>query len=95
MLSSLLNFNKSSGCDEISFNVLKKCFRCEPLRHVFSLFIEIGVFPDKLKITRVSPVYKAGDSSDLNNYKLISVLSCFPRILEIIMNNRLFSYVSQ
>ena len=53
------------------------------------------MFPDKLKITRVSPVYKAGDSSDLTNYRPISVLPCFSKILERIMYNHLFSHVSQ
>ena len=57
--------------------------------------IETGVFPDKLEIARVSPVYKAGDSSDLTNYRPISVPPCFSKILERIMHNRLFSYVSQ
>ena len=53
------------------------------------------MFPDKLKIARVTPVYKAGDSSDLTNYRPISVLPCFSKILERIMYNRPFSYVSQ
>ena len=92
-----LKLNKSPGYDEISFNVVKKCFSelCKPLKHVFNLSIETGVFPDKLKIARVSPVYKAGDSSDLTNYKPISFLPCFSKIFERIMYNRLFSYVSQ
>ena len=89
--------NKSPGYDEISFNVVKKCFSelCEPLKHVFNLSIEIGVFPDEFKIAWVSPVYKANDSNDLTNYKPISVLPCSSKILEKMMYNRLFSYVSQ
>ena len=53
------------------------------------------MFPDKLKIARVSPVYKAGDIGDLTNYRPISVLPCFSKILERIMYNRQFFYVSQ
>ena len=96
MLSSA-KLNKSPRYDEISFNVVKKCYSdlCEPLKRVFNLSIETGVFRDKLKIPRVSPVYKAGDSSDLTNYRPISVLPCFSKILERIMYNRLFSYVPQ
>ena len=88
---------KSTGYDEISFSVVKKCFSelCEPLKHTFNLSIETGVFPNKLKTARVSPVYKAGGSSDLTNYRPISALPCFSKILEGIMYNRLFSYVSQ
>ena len=92
-----LKLNKSPEYDGISFNVVKKCFSelCEPFKHLFSLSIEIGVFPDKLKIARVSPVYKAGVSSDLTNYRPTFVFPCFYKILERIMYNRLFSYVSQ
>ena len=90
-----LKLNKSPRYDEISFNVVKKCFSglCEPLKHVFNLSFETGVFPVKLTIACVSPVYKAGDSSDITNYIPISVLPCFSEILESIMYNRLFSYV--
>ena len=92
-----LKLNKSPGYDEISFNAVKKCFDelCEPLKHVFNLSIETGVLPDKLKITRESPVYMAGDSSDLTNYRPISVFPCFSKILQRIMYNCLFSYVYQ
>ena len=39
-----LKLNISPGYDEISFNVVKKCFSelCEPLKHVFNLSIEAG-----------------------------------------------------
>ena len=53
------------------------------------------VSPDKLKIARVSLVYKAADIGDLTNYRPISVLLSFSKILEKIMYNRLFSYASQ
>ena len=82
-----LKLNECTGYDQIRFNVVTKCFSelCKPLEHVFYLSIETGVFPDKLKIARVSPVYKAGDSSDLTTYRPISVLPCFSKILKRIM----------
>ena len=58
-------------------------------------FYETGMFPDKLKIARVSPIYKAGDSGDLTYYRPISVLPCFSKIIERIMYNCLFSHVFQ
>ena len=89
--------NKNPGYDEISFNVVKNYFRelCEALKYVFNLSTETGLLPDKLKIARVAPVYKAGDTFDLTNYRPISVLPCFSKILERIMYDRLFSYSSQ
>ena len=92
-----LKINKSPGYDDISFNVLKKCFSslCEPLKYLFNLSIEKGIFPDDLKIAKVTPIYKADNKSELSNYRLISVLSCFSKILEQIIYNRLYQYLTE
>ena len=58
-------------------------------------FIHTGVFPGKFKTVLVSPVYRAGASEDLTNYRLISVFPSFFKILERIMYSCLFPYVSQ
>ena len=47
--------------------------------------MENGIFPDSLKIAKVTPVYKSGDNSSLSNYRPISVLPCFSKMLERIM----------
>ena len=60
--------------------------------HVFNLSIVKGIFPDDLKIARVTPVFKGGDE-DLENYRPISILPCFPKILERIMYNRLYNHL--
>ena len=60
---------------------------------MFNLSIEKGVFPDDLKIARVTPIYEGEDSRDVSNYRPISVLPCFSKILECIMYNRLYKYL--
>ena len=47
-----LKINKSAGYDDISFNVVKKCFGVlhKPLLHIFNLSLQTGIFPDKLNI---------------------------------------------
>ena len=74
-----LKINKSTGYDDISFNVVKKCFGVlhKPLLHIFNLSLQTGIFPDKLKITRVTPLLKGGENYKLGNYRPISVLACF------------------
>ena len=88
--------NKSAGYDEISFNVIKNCFGelCNPLKYIFNLSFEKGIFPDRMKIAKVTPVFKWGDSADLNNYRPVSVLPCFSKILERLMYNRLCKHLS-
>ena len=87
--------NKSVGADEISFNVIKNCFGelSDILRHIFDLSLQTGIFLDPLKIAKVTPVFKTGDLREISNYRPISVLPCFSKILERIMHNRLYSYL--
>ena len=82
-----LKLNESPGYDEVSFNVIKKCFGSlhKPLLHIFNVSLQNGTFPDELKIARVTPLFKNGSDSDLGNYRPISVLPCFSKILEKIM----------
>ena len=90
-----LKSNKSPGFDEISSDVIKFVFDALiiPVKHIFDLSLKKGVFPDKLKVARVTPIYKSGDEGLANNYRPISVLSCFSKILERIMYNRLYSFL--
>ena len=87
--------NKCSGHDEISFNVIKNCFGSlsKPLLHVFRLSLEKGIFPDALKIAKVMGAFKAGDENEFGNYRPISVLPCFSKILERIMYKRLYNHL--
>ena len=87
-----LKINKSTGHDDISCNVFSKRFGelCTPLKHISDLSFENGIFPDSLKIEKVTPLYKSGDSSSLSNYRPISVLPCFSKMLERIMYRRLY-----
>ena len=54
-----LKTNKSPGADEINFNVIKHCFGelCGPLKYLFDLSLQSGVFPDLMKIAIVSRLY--------------------------------------
>ena len=87
--------NKSTGTDEISFNAIKNCFGelSDTLRYVFDLSLQTGIFPDPLKIAKVILVFKTDDLKKISNYRVISVLPCFSKILERIMHNHLYSYL--
>ena len=92
-----LQTNKSLGYDGISFNVIKYCF--EPLStsllNIFNLSLEKGIFPDELKIARVTLISKTSDENDFGNYRPISVLPCFSKMLERIIYKRLYNHLSQ
>ena len=46
-----------------------------------------------LKIAKVTPIYKADSNCNVSNYRPISVLPCFSKMLELIMYNPLQKYL--
>lgn len=47
---------------------------------IFRLSIQKEVFPNLLKITNVSSIFKSGNASDVSNYRQISVLPVFSKV---------------
>ena len=62
-----LKIDKCLAVDNVNFNIIKKFFGvyCKPLIYLFQLYLEKGVFPDDLNIAKVTPICKAGGSSDV------------------------------
>ena len=52
-----------------------------------------GIFPDPLKIAKIIPVFKSGDKLKVSNYRPISILSPFSKLLEKIVYTRLTTFV--
>jgi retron-type reverse transcriptase len=48
-----------------------------------------------LKLAIVSPIYKANENNLFENYRPISVLTCFSKLLEKLMYKRLYNYVEK
>ena len=92
-----LKTNKSQGYDDINFNVAKKCFGeiSEPRKHLFNLLLANGIFPEKMKIAKVIPLFKYDDTINITNYRPISVFTCFSKVLERITYNRLYKYLCE
>jgi hypothetical protein len=65
-----------------------------PLQHIFSLSLSTGIVPVQLKIAKVVPVFKAGDRSVMDNYRPISLLNAFSKVLERVVHNRLSAYLN-
>jgi hypothetical protein len=64
-----------------------------PLSHIFNISLREGVFPNKLKLCRVIPIFKAGNPLDCDNYRPISLLSSISKILEKIVSQKLISHL--
>ena len=63
-----------------------------PLVDIINLSLLKGIFPDKLKIAKVIPVYKAEDPSLFVNYRPISLLPVFSKLFEKVMYDPLVEF---
>jgi len=90
-----LRGGSAPGIDDFSASFLKSNIKylVAPLTHIINLSITTGVFPEKFKIAKVVPIYKANSKSDVSNYRPISLLSVFSKILEKCVKKQLVSYI--
>lgn len=84
----------SSGFDRISTKLLKylKFELCEPLTLIINQCLQKGIFPKKLKVAKVIPIYKNNDETLLNNYRPISLLPSISKVFEKAIFQQLHSY---
>ena len=89
----------SCGPDGVPPIFVNKCVLSllEPLRIIFRKSFSISVFPDCWKKAYITPIHKNGNKSDVRNYRPISILSTFSKILEGIFQvkfyDRVFSFI--
>ena len=87
--------NGSPGIDDIC----AKSIRCIndiiviPLSYICQLSLAQGCFPNELKVAKMFPLYKNGEKSQFNNYRPISLLPLFSKILERLMYDRLYAFL--
>ena len=81
----------------ISSNFLKKIIFniAKPLHHILQQSFEKGIDPSQLKIAKVIPIFKKCDRCNMDNYRPISLLSCFSKIIEKIVAIRLTSFLTE
>ena len=53
----------------------------KPITYLVNLTISTGLIPSEWKDARVTPIFKSGARSDVNNYRPISVLLRVPKIM--------------
>ena len=93
------NLSNKSSCrfDGISLKLTKylKPLIIQPITLIINQMLTTGIFPDKLKIAKVKPIFKKGDTSSFSNYRPISLLPSISKIFEKAIYDQTYSYFQQ
>ena len=90
-----IDISKSSAVDGLSSKILKDAFVAivHKLTRLFNLSLTHGKFPDQWKSATVIPLQKAGDKSDVNNLRPVSLLPLPGKILEKLVHKKLLHFL--
>ena len=90
-----LDVNKAAMSDGIPPKFLKENIGvcCEPLSKVINRGISSSTFDDSIKKADLTPIHKADDTTDKNNYRNISLLDTISKIFEKILQGQISAYM--
>ena len=96
-IPSSLKTGKATGPSSIPIDIFKvlKYVISKLLELIFNASFMTGIVPIDFKIANIIPVYKTGSHTYLGNYRPISLLSIFSKILEKLMYNRLLNFLDR
>lgn len=96
LITSMKN-KRSSGPDEISSTIVKHAlpYIIDSLTYLYNLCIYNNTFPNTLKESKIIPIPKTKERSDINNYRPISLLSVFSKPLEKHVQKTLLYYLDK
>ena len=87
----------STGFDDLSTKLVKnaKLILLKPITLIINQMINTGVFPDKLKIAKINPIYKKDDETLFTNYRPISLLPAISKIFEKVLFQQIYEYFQE
>lgn len=83
--------------DGLDMSTIKELFPAivMPFLHICNLSLSSGIFPDFMKIAKVIPLFKAGKKDSVSNYRPVSLLPQFSKILEKVYYRRLEEFLDK
>ena len=91
-----LDVKKATGLDKISPQFLRDAapIACARLADIFNNSMLKGKIPQSWKNAKVTPIFKAGDPTNVSNYRPISVIPVIMKVFERIVHNQLSTYLN-
>ena len=95
--SQKLSPRKAVGIDKISSQLLRIAAPviAPVVVRLINFSFSSGSFPSRWKTAKVSPLYKNGDSRDVQNFRPISVLPVLSKVIERHVHDSLSSYLTE
>jgi hypothetical protein len=98
VVDSLLKINphKATGIDKISASLLRIAAPviAPSVMRLINHSFKTGVFPQRWKTAKVTPLFKGGESGDVSNYRPISILPTLSKVIERHVHDSLYSYLT-
>ena len=95
----LKNLQRAEACglDQLPPNLLKDAANeiAPSLTYIINLSLTTSTVPTDRKKTKVSPIYKSGSTTELENYRSISVLSIISKIMEREVHRQLYEFLDE
>ena len=96
MTKTLLElFKMSTHCNDLNMSMVKNtvAYIVKLLKHICNVSFDTGIFPNQIKIAKFIPIFKSSEKGVFTNYRPISLLPQFSKILEKLYIDRLYSFL--
>ena len=88
-----LSPRKAAGVDKISSQLLR--IAAPVVARLINFPFSSGSFSKRWKTVKVSPLYKNGDSRDIQNFRPTSALPVLSKVIERHMHDSLYNYLTE
>ncbi|KAL1377195.1 hypothetical protein pipiens_016434, partial [Culex pipiens pipiens] len=85
--------SKGAGPDRLPPSFIKRLSEhlAKPVSVIFNRSLSEGTFPDEWKLAAITPIHKTGSTTAAENYRPISILSCLPKVFEVLIHEGMYS----
>ena len=95
VLFSMAN-SGACGTDGICIRIFKICYDVigHVLLHILNTCLTTCQYPASWKHSIVHPIHKSGNPADASNFRPISIVPAFPKLVERVVQRQLYSFMS-
>ena len=86
--------NKGCGLDKVPvkiFKLLVEKLGCV-IAYVFNLSTDQGIFPNRFKCAKITPIHKSGSPFEVKYHRPISIIPVLLKVFEKIIYSELYTY---